>query len=135
MLQLVLGNGGVELNKKAYLGCVQYSQADNQNFSADVQGMSHFGFAVANLEQQTPTTLSGWKINNIALGKSKDKDKWGKFESVQVCQYPPALKSNMACEITNKDFFPKQCPLPCITVDADLVSKCADKKDGDDDKE
>ncbi|MEO5333836.1 MAG: metallophosphoesterase [Magnetococcus sp. YQC-5] len=131
MLQMVVGNGGVELNNKDFMGCVEYDKYkqgnDSNNFTATVHGMSRFGFLVAKMQLDQNKAVTGWNLNTMALENTKGSD-WGQFDTAEVCTYPVDL-GKPACQVKNPKWFPKQCSACLKVAGPDLTDKCKDKDD------
>ncbi|MBF0427374.1 MAG: metallophosphoesterase [Magnetococcales bacterium] len=130
MLELVAGNGGVELNTKAYSGCLKYDESkESKSFQADASGMSRFGFVVANLDAPKKDGLiEGWKLKSMALEQTKAP--WGDLKTAEVCDFPVKL-GKPACEIKEKSFFGKACD-SCDSVKGPNKPAQNCQSDGDD---
>ncbi|MBF0125580.1 MAG: metallophosphoesterase [Magnetococcales bacterium] len=114
ILELVSGNGGVQLNTKAYSGCLKYNGGKHvKDFYAEARGMSRFGFIVGKLEGGQ--SVAGWKLQVKAFKSVSGGGDWGGLVTAEVCEFP-VKTGKPACEIKEDALFARPCS-SCDKVD------------------
>lgn len=93
-LQLVVGNGGVEINKNAFNGTLGV-------IDAEVRTASRHGFVDARLLVDNHV-VKGWTLNSYAYPSPKKRNKGP--ELIQTCRYP-APAAGKACTVVKPAYF------------------------------
>lgn len=95
-LQLVIGNGGVLINRKAFNG-------SEETLDAEIRTASRYGFVEARLEIANGG-VTGWTLNAYAYPRLTAK---GEHQArlIQTCSYP-VQRSAKACRVLEPAYFP-----------------------------